>query len=178
MGTSDEVVDVTSPVAGTVASVEHAVGWRVRADDVVATVQAADGATTVHAGVAGIVGEVHVQPGAPIALGAVVMVVEANRLAPTIPPPHVPGLDPQPGDGSGDEPEAPPGRCTYCGWAQLEEGFIREDARQYGEWLRGPLRFGSFGGVRYPKGRACVIGASRCARCSHLELFALDRLRR
>jgi hypothetical protein len=69
-------------------------------------------------------------------------------------------------------------RCTHCGAQELDPGFIEdsgESSRGYARWIKGDLEKGPFGGARRFGKPRWHITAYRCARCSHLELFALDR---
>ena len=60
----------------------------------------------------------------------------------------------------------------------MEPGFIEDrgqGAPGYGRWVEGRLEQGLFGPRRFGRGRR-AIEAYRCQLCSHLELFATDRV--
>jgi acetyl/propionyl-CoA carboxylase alpha subunit len=71
-------VEVTSPVEGTVISVEHQLGWHVQAGDVVATVVSGDTTVAMRAGAAGIVRQIRTEAGARL-MGKPSLAVGANR---------------------------------------------------------------------------------------------------
>jgi hypothetical protein len=66
-------------------------------------------------------------------------------------------------------------RCTHCGAAELEIGFIEDSgqgSRGYARWIRGRLERGVFGGAKRLGRERWRIDVYRCVQCSHLELFA------
>jgi hypothetical protein len=176
MAAAGRSVEVTSPVEGTVVSVEHQLGWHVQPGDVVATVVAGDTTVAMRAGVAGIVRQIRTEAGAPTVPGAVLLVVEAYPDTP--PPPQRPqplGPADRPVVRPPGGPGIPPPRCTYCGSHDLEPGFLQdgEFSNGYGRWVQGRLEMGPLGGARLMGKPSLAIGANRCVRCSHLELFAI-----
>ena len=69
--------------------------------------------------------------------------------------------------------------CTYCGFGDLEPGFVADagdGARGYSRWVQGALERGPFGGARLMGRPKWQIDAYRCTRCGHLELFATQRV--
>ncbi|WNI31517.1 hypothetical protein [Streptomyces sp. ITFR-6] len=70
-------------------------------------------------------------------------------------------------------------RCTQCDATGLETGFVEESgqgARGYARWIAGPLQIGLLGGAKKAGKPTRRIEAYRCPACSHLELFATDRV--
>ncbi|MFG2006069.1 hypothetical protein ACGFNU_43655 [Spirillospora sp. NPDC048911] len=66
-------------------------------------------------------------------------------------------------------------KCTQCGSADLEPGFIEdagEHSRGYARWIAGPLQRGVFGGAKRMGKQRWRVDAFRCRNCAHLELFA------
>jgi len=66
-------------------------------------------------------------------------------------------------------------RCTNCGTAGLQQGFIEdrgEGSKGYARWIAGALERGAFGGARRMGRASSQIDAFRCPQCGHLELFA------
>jgi hypothetical protein len=67
-------------------------------------------------------------------------------------------------------------KCTHCGAAGLQPGFIEDSgqaARGYARWIEGFLERGIFGGAKRMGRERWRIDAYRCTSCSHLELFAV-----
>jgi hypothetical protein len=155
------MVEITSPVEGTVVAIGHAAGHHVRPRDAVATV-AGDTRIAVPASVAGIVREVRAEVGAPVVPGDVLVVVEAYQDAPT----------PQDGQPLPQRAQPPGGKCTYCGSGQLEPGFLEGKTTGYTRWIEGQLQLGPFGGARVVGRRRRAVNSYRCVVCGHLELFA------
>lgn len=167
-----ELVEVVSPLNGTVVGIERGVGHCIDPDSAVVTVETGDMRVAVEAGVAGIVEEVRAYVGGIVEPGSVLVVVAA----------HANSLSDPAADEVADEEEAdgalrsPPALCTHCRGGQLEAGFI-EDSGQYssgfGRWVQGPLEIGLFGPRRMGRRRR-AIEAYRCLRCSHLEFFTTE----
>jgi hypothetical protein len=66
------------------------------------------------------------------------------------------------------------GKCTYCGAAALEPGFVQDAGQNspgYTNWVAGWLRKGFFGGAKVFGKPRLQIDAFRRVKCSHLELF-------
>jgi hypothetical protein len=69
-------------------------------------------------------------------------------------------------------------KCTYCGSAGLEPGYVRDSGQAsqgYGRWVRGVLQRGPLGGAKLMGRQQLPIHALRCPRCAHLELFAAEQ---
>jgi hypothetical protein len=70
-------------------------------------------------------------------------------------------------------------KCTCCGAAELQPGFIEdtgEASKGYARWIAGPLERGMFGGAKRMGKKRWQIDAYRCPRCFHVDLFAPDRV--
>ncbi|MFD8479981.1 hypothetical protein [Kitasatospora sp. NPDC059673] len=70
-------------------------------------------------------------------------------------------------------------RCTHCGNAGLDQGFVENDAQHSSgdaRWVAGPLERGLFGGAKQWGRPHFQIDAFRCPHCGHLELFARQQL--
>ena len=68
-----------------------------------------------------------------------------------------------------------PIKCTQCGSADLEEGFVADHgrgSRLFARWVAGPIRLGLLGFAKVAGRPQAAIVALRCRDCSHLELFA------
>jgi len=65
------------------------------------------------------------------------------------------------------------GKCTWCGFDQLEEGWVTDigGAQGFASWVAGPVERGFFGSAKVMGKTRQEIVAARCVRCSHLELF-------
>jgi hypothetical protein len=65
------------------------------------------------------------------------------------------------------------GRCTFCGFEQLQEGWVTDYGgyKGFANWVAGALERGPLGGARKAGKIRQEIVAARCLRCSHLELF-------
>ncbi|MER7763951.1 hypothetical protein [Streptomyces sp. NPDC097619] len=66
-------------------------------------------------------------------------------------------------------------RCSRCGAAGLEAGFIEDSgqhSRGFARWIQGALERGPLGGARRLGRPRWEIEAFRCPHCAHLELFA------
>jgi hypothetical protein len=64
-------------------------------------------------------------------------------------------------------------KCTQCGSAGLEPGWIGDGAKMYAIWVEGPLQRHRFGGAPILNGQSqFVVEAFRCTQCFHLEQFA------
>jgi len=66
-------------------------------------------------------------------------------------------------------------RCSHCSGGQLQDGFVEdsgEAARGFARWIPGQLERGILGRAkRFGKERLTITG-TRCADCSHIDLFA------
>lgn len=70
------------------------------------------------------------------------------------------------------------GKCTYCGAAALEPGFVQDAGSQspgYTRWVAGWLQKGIFGSAKLWGRHRVQVDAYRCTECAHLELFAVER---
>ncbi|MEV0786720.1 hypothetical protein AB0I52_27920 [Streptomyces sp. NPDC050423] len=70
-------------------------------------------------------------------------------------------------------------RCTQCGAVGLEPGFVDDSgqgSRGYARWIAGALERGLLGGAKRVGRPHWQIDAFRCPACSHLELFATQRV--
>lgn len=69
-------------------------------------------------------------------------------------------------------------KCTYCGSAGLDIGFIRDSGQGslgFTRWVEGALTRGSvFGGAKLMGKPQRQVEAFRCPRCGHLEMFATE----
>ncbi len=66
-------------------------------------------------------------------------------------------------------------RCTHCGGAELEPGYIEDTAEVslgHVRWVEGLLERGVFGAAKRTRRPRRQIDAYRCTRCDHLELYA------
>jgi hypothetical protein len=71
-------------------------------------------------------------------------------------------------------------KCTQCGAAGLEPGFVEdsgENAHGDARWIAGPLERGIFGIPKRMGRQRWQVDAFRCSQCAHLELFAALRVR-
>ncbi len=70
-------------------------------------------------------------------------------------------------------------RCTRCGATGREPGFVEDSgqgSRGYARWIAGPLQLGLPGGAKRAGRPHWRIDSYRCPDCSHLELFASERI--
>jgi hypothetical protein len=69
-------------------------------------------------------------------------------------------------------------KCTQCGEAGLEPGFIEdagEHSKGYARWIAGRLEKGVLGGAKRFGRQRWQIDSFRCPKCGHLELFATQQ---
>lgn len=173
------LVEVVSPLAGTVLSIERGVGHRVTTRSAVATLEAEQTRVAVEAGVPGVVDEVRAVVGTAVQPGDVLVVVAAAD-APTLVAVDLQDdvSDSGPEDEMRDAPPAPAISCTHCGAEQVDLGFIPDRGggmEGYVTWVEGALELGLFGPRRLGR-RRYAVEAYRCRRCSHLEFFAPEEL--
>ena len=66
--------------------------------------------------------------------------------------------------------------CSACGGESTSEGFIEDRGEASGgylRWIPGALERGIFGGAKVAFKQRVPIAAWMCARCGHLDLYAM-----
>jgi len=165
----ERLVEVVSPLHGTVVRIERGAGDRVDARSAVVTVESERMRVAVEAGADGVVDEVRAVVGAAVEPGQPLVVVAA--WADDLDSDNV--SDPE-GDGPGTTALV----CTRCGAKPMEPGFLEDrgdGSGGYGRWVEGHLEIGLFGARRMGRRRR-AIEVYRCLRCSHLDLFATNEV--
>lgn len=81
----------------------------------------------------------------------------------------------QPRGGEPQRPSPAAGlKCTRCGFAPLEPGFVMDagqNAQGYAQWVPGPMESGLFGGAKLWGKARFQVDAWHCPQCHHLDLF-------